>query len=78
MKESMIEWLDRHAAPEWRGAHKLWEVRIAVFWAAVSGLYAAWPAFAGFLPPFEFALVSIGLAVALVVARLAHQPGADI
>jgi len=78
MTNRITMWLDSHAAPEWRVAHKLWSVRLAVFWGAVNGLYAAWPAFIGAVPPLEFALISVGFAVAIALARFTRQPGADL
>ena len=41
----IADWLDEHAAPEWRLAHRLRSVQIALFWAVVGGLWMALPAF---------------------------------
>jgi len=64
-----------YLAPEWRVAHRLWSVRLAVFWMIFSGLWVALPAFQGWLPPLRYALVCIGFAVAIGVARLTNQKG---
>lgn len=77
MKQWLAGKLDAWAVPEWRRAHKLWSVRVAVFWAVLSGAYVALPAFMGAMPPWVFALLCVGMSVALVLARLAKQPGAD-
>lgn len=62
-------------------AHKFWSVRLTialgVFWAIVLGLWVALPAFIAFFPPFIYALICIGFSVAIVVARLTHQPGLE-
>ena len=72
---SIAALLDQHAAPEWRVAHKLWSVRIALFWAVVAGLWVALPAFQGYVPPVPFALLCVGFSLAICVARLTNQPG---
>lgn len=64
---------------DWRTrALKLWTVRIALFWGALSGLLVAWPAFSGVVPLWAFAGASIILSAAVAVARLTKQPGADV
>ncbi len=68
-------WADAWFIPEWRIAHRLWSVRVAVLWAVISGAWVALPAFQGFLPPLEFAALCIAFSVAMVLARLTHQPG---
>lgn len=71
----MTDWLDKYAAPEWRIAHKLWSVRIAILWAVVAGLWVALPAFQGWLHPVPFALICVGFSLAILFARLTNQPG---
>jgi len=71
----MTAFLDRFLIAQWRVAHRLWSVRVAVLWAIVGGLWAALPAFQGFLPPVPFALLCVGFSLALLVARLTHQQG---
>jgi len=73
----MKTWLDRHAIPQWRIAHRLWSVRIAVFWSVFSGLWVAFPAFQGAMPPVLFAELCVGFSLAILFARLTHQPGLD-
>lgn len=62
----------------WNEAKRLWSIRIALLWGAVCGLYAAWPAFQDMLHPILFAAISMIIAMAIVAARLTHQPGADL
>jgi hypothetical protein len=55
--------------------HRLWSVRLSLFWAAVSGLAAAWPAAADKVP---LSVYAGGMMVAFVViafARVTKQPG---
>ena len=61
--------------PEWRIAHRLWSVRIAVFWTLISSLYMALPAFVDLVPPWAFAALCIAFGLAILGARLTHQPG---
>jgi hypothetical protein len=61
--------------PDWKVAHKLWSVRVALFWAAMSGLWVAFPAFQGFVSPVQFALLSITFSLIMCIARLTNQPG---
>jgi hypothetical protein len=63
---------------DWRSALKrLWSIRVALFWGAVSGLYAAWPSFQDVIPAPVFAAVSAIMSAAIVGARLTKQPGTD-
>lgn len=74
--QDSLKSLDPHLVYDWRTKlFSLWTIRIAVFWGAVSGLAAAWPAFAGTMPLWAFASASVVMCVALVVARLRKQPG---
>lgn len=68
-------WLIKHLDPDWRVAHKLWSVRIAVLWTVISGLYMALPAFQDLMPPFYFALLCVVGGLLILVGRLTNQPG---
>ncbi len=72
---SVAMWLDDHAAPEWRLAHRLRSVQIGLFWAIVGGLWVALPAFQSYLSPFRFACISVGFSVAILFARFTGQKG---
>jgi len=54
-----------------------WSVRIALFWGAVSGLVLVWPAFAGVIPLWTYAVAGMAMSAAVAVARVTKQPGAD-
>ena len=71
----IADWLDEHAAPEWRLAHRLRSVQIGLFWAIVGGLWVALPAFQSYLSPFRFACISVGFSVAILFARFTGQKG---
>ena len=77
MRRRLARFLDRHAVPEWRRAHHLWSVQIAVVWTCVQTAYACLPYFADLLGPLRLSLLSIAFAVLLLLARLTHQPGLD-
>lgn len=68
---------DRFLVPEWRLAHLLWSVRIAIFWTALAGLWIALPAFQDYFDPIHFAILSVVCSVSIGVARLTHQPGLE-
>jgi uncharacterized membrane protein YbhN (UPF0104 family) len=67
--------LDKALIPNWRLMHKLWTVRIAIFWAIICGLWVALPAFDHILPPLYFALLCIGFSLSMLFARITNQPG---
>jgi hypothetical protein len=71
----LTAWVIRRLDPDFRVWHRLWSVRVALFWALVCGLWAALPAFQGFISPFLFALLCIGFSLAICLARLTNQPG---
>lgn len=77
MRAQIAIWLDAHLQPEWRDAHRLWSVQIALFWSALSGMWAAWPAFQGIVPLPWFVGICIAFPMVLTLARLAKQPGLD-
>jgi len=65
---------------DWRAKiGKLWSVKVAIggiiFWGALSGLWAIWPAFVDWLPLWFYALGGVVMSVALAVARVIKQPG---
>jgi len=57
--------------------HRLWSVRLALFWAAVSGLAAAWPAASDHVPFPVFAGGMVLAFVAVAFARVTKQPGVE-
>lgn len=68
-------WLIKRLDPQWRVAHRMWSVRLAVLWAIVGGLWVALPAFQGYLPPVPFALLCVAFSLLILLARLTNQPG---
>lgn len=61
----------------WRQAHKMNSVRVAVLWTLVGAGYMALPGFASMLDPFWFAGLCVAFGLATLYARLTHQPGVD-
>ena len=74
MRQSIDRWLIDRWSRRW---HRFWSVRIALFWGAVCGLVAVWSSFSDVLPLWVFAGASVVMNMALAVARLTKQPGAD-
>jgi hypothetical protein len=72
---SIADWLDDHAAPEWRIAHRLRSVQIALFWSVLGGLWVALPSFQQYLTPFHMMFISVGFSVAIMFARFTGQKG---
>lgn len=50
-------------------------MRLALLTAVLGGLWAALPAFQGYLPPTYFALACVVCSVLIMVARVTHQQG---
>ena len=63
--------------PEAHLWHKLWSIRLALFWGAVCGLYSGWSAFQGVIPAPIFAAASVLMCAAIACARVMKQPGVD-
>jgi hypothetical protein len=57
----------------WTKAWRFTSVQTALIIAAVSGLYAAWPAFSSAVPVFWYATGMVVLSLAVVVLRLIQQ-----
>lgn len=68
-------WIKSHIHPDAEHWRKLWSIQLALFWAAFSGLWVAWPAFQSFMPPLYFAGSCIAFSLVICVARLTNQPG---
>ena len=68
-------WLIKHLDPDWKVAHKLWSLRLCVFWSLVCGAYMALPAFQDSIDKFWFAGLCMFGAVTIGIARLTNQPG---
>ena len=71
----IADWLDAHAAPEWRIAHRLRSVQITLFWAVLGGAFIALPSFQNYLSAFHMLMISIGFSLAIAFARLTGQKG---
>ena len=71
----MRVWLRKRLVRDAHLCHQMWSFRIAVMWAIVSGLWIALPAFEFYLPPIAYAFTCIGFSLAILVARVTHQPG---
>ena len=63
-----------NAARDW---HRLWSIRAALFWGALSGLVAVWAAFQDVMPLWAFAGLSVGMNASIAIARVLKQPGLD-
>lgn len=57
--------------------HKLWSVRIAFLGAVLDGLWVSVPVFQEYVSPLGFVLISVGLSLALVIARITNQSGIE-
>jgi hypothetical protein len=63
---------------EWRTEiWRLWSCRVALFWAAVSGIAAGWSALAGEIPTWIYMGGSVLLPVTMLAARLLKQTEAE-
>jgi hypothetical protein len=50
-------------------------VQIALFWAIVSGLWTALPAFQSYVSAPRFAEIAVGISVLIMFGRLTKQKG---
>ena len=74
-KGRMALWMDAHAAPEWRIAHRLRSVQITLFWAVLGGAWVALPSFQSELTSMHMLMISVGFSLAIAFARLTGQKG---
>jgi len=63
--------------PEWRKAWKLTSVQLAALGAALNAAAAGWSLFQGAVDPLVFAIVNMGLSVAVAVSRVVKQPALE-
>ena len=77
MRDKLVAWADAHLVANWRQWHRLWSVRIAIFWTVIEAVYTAFPAFQDTMPPWVFLCACVFISLLLLFARLTHQPGLD-
>ena len=75
MRHELVAWLDRHAAADWRTLHKLWHIRLAIFWTLVSGAGAALPQFGDLIGPWWLLALTCVSSLLMLFASYTHQPG---
>jgi hypothetical protein len=74
-----MNWLRRYNwAPEAITWHKIWTVRLAIFWAVISGLWMAIPAAIEYLPPMWYAGLCVFMSLLILFARLTNQQGLNV
>lgn len=57
--------------------HRLWTIRVGLFFGAFNGAMIGFAAFNGYVDPYLFLAVNVFGWMALIGARLLHQPGAN-
>ena len=74
----IIEFLDKRFVAGWRfKLRRLWTIRIALFWTALSAVAGVWGALVYELPTWLYMLLGVTMNVSLGIARLMKQPGVD-
>ena len=68
-----MRWLNEDAK-RW---HRLWSMRIALFWAALNGAVLMIPAFIGFANPWVLLALNTAGFVLIAGARITKQPGLE-
>lgn len=63
--------------PDWRRAHRLWSIQVALFCAALEGLWVAVPSLQGLVPERAFLALCVACPVAICIARLTKQRGLE-
>jgi type IV secretory pathway TrbF-like protein len=59
--------------PEWRKAWRMASVQLAVAGAVLNAAAAGWSVFQGAVDPLVFAVVNMGLSIAVAVSRVIQQ-----
>jgi hypothetical protein len=77
MRAKLAALADRFLVPNWRQWHRLWSVRIAAFWTVMELVWEVLPSLQDYMPPHLFLRLTIFFAIAILFARLTHQPGLD-
>ena len=74
----MIAWLRARLATDAVRWHRLWSVRVAIFWGAFGGALTFVSAIgAELLPPIIFGPLIVLMCVTYAVARVTKQPGLE-
>lgn len=60
--------------PEWRIAWRMSSVQLAALGAALNAAAAGWSLFQGSVDPLVFAIVNMGLSIAVAISRVVKQP----
>ena len=77
-KQEASDWLDLHFIDNWRVEIKrLWVIKGALIWIAVSSVLTIWSALVDVLPLWAYAVIGIVMNLSLGIARLLKQPGAS-
>lgn len=71
----MIAWIKRHLATDAAQWHRLWSMRLVIFWAAFNGaLMGLWFLY-GYVNPLLLFVLTISGYVTIGIARIYKQPG---
>lgn len=73
LRAKLTAWLDRHLDPEWRHAHKMLSVQMALVQAVLNGVYSGVYVIQEYVTPLEFIGINVGLSIALLACRLVNQ-----
>lgn len=74
LRAKIAAWLDAHASPDWRNAHRLHSFQVAMVLAVLQGAWAAVPAFQSMFPPVRFLVLCVFVSVVLMIVRFTKQP----
>ena len=59
--------------PEWRKFWRMTSVQLAIVGVALNAAATGWSAFQGAVDPLVFAVVNMGLSIAVAIARVVQQ-----
>ena len=65
-------------SPEWKDWHRLWSMRVTIFWFLFYGAWIALPAFQNMMSSWHFLLISMVSTLTIGIARLYNQPGISL
>ncbi len=62
----------------WRDWHKVWSMRLTLFWGAFVGAVYCLSAFYNYFNPWLFLVLNVTGYATIAIARVTKQPGVDL
>lgn len=72
-----MKWLMARFNADARRWHRLWSMRVALFWAGLNGAVLMIPAFSDFANPWLLTVLNMAGFMLIAGARITKQPGLE-